>query len=149
MPTPQLRPYQTFGRDHAQQRQPLFTMHDAGEIDAELRQQHPAEETHGHRLRRHGAEVRIGHEEVAQLCLVEWRIAQLDPQFIKAGIVRSDRCRFLLGWGVLVAFRASRRYLAGEPLSATASVRQAGLMNSLFNISAVFPLLCGFSSNNV
>ena len=35
-------------------------------------------------------------------------------------------------------------------LSSRAAVRQVGLANSLLiNIPAVFPLLCGFSSNNV
>lgn len=48
-----------------------------------------------------------------------------------------------------IAFRVQRRYVHAVPVSPAPSVRQAAFMTARVNISAVFPLLCGFSSNNV
>ena len=48
-----------------------------------------------------------------------------------------------------IAFRARRRYAHALPVSPAPSVRQAAFMTVRVNIPAVFPLLCGFSSNNV
>ncbi len=48
-----------------------------------------------------------------------------------------------------IAFRTRRRYVHALSATPAPSVRQAALMTVRVNIPAVFPLLCGFSSNNV